>query len=728
LEFTDINYAVASPEEQSALFVRYRELLNSTPPECVTKISIVNTPNVGGVRRDILLPEQSDGLNGYRAEYNVMLDEKSKYGNGVSQHKYITISSERRNEKEARAFFSRICTELAGSFRALGAALREITIEERLQIFGDFFNGSLDNRDLAQVMSITARGHDFRDLICPYRLKFNADYFELDNRFGRVLFLRGYPTYLKDSMLTDMTSSVSVPLSLSVDILPTPTEEAVKETQSKILQVESDITRFQQRQNRANNFSAVVPYTLQASREDAKEFLDDLIGRDQRMMFALVTLVHIADTKEQLDADTENFISIGAKYLCEFATLKYQQEDALNTALPYGIRPIETLRTLTTESAAALMPFNARELMQPGGIYYGTHAVSKNLIIADRMSALNANGCIFGTSGSGKSFAAKCEMISIALSRLRDNICIIDPSGEYSELVRALGGEVITIASGGKAYINALDLVDTADTDADPIAVKAEFVMSLCEQILNGSLGAKEKSIVDRVIAKLYHQSYEKNIVPILPDFRAILTEQPEPEAKSLATAIELFTNGSLDMFAKPTNVNTGSRIISYTMKGMGQHLRPVAMLVVLDAIQNRVALNRTKGISTWIYIDEFHLYFRYQYSAEFLLTCWKTFRKMGAPLTGITQNIEECLTSNQARLMLSNSEFLLMLNQSATDRVKLAELLRIPEAQMAYVTDADTGCGLLKSGSALIPFRNEFPKGALYNLMTTKPQDAFDE
>jgi hypothetical protein len=720
-EFSDINYAVASPDEQKSMFTSYLKLLNGLPPDSVTKITIMNTPQRDdGV--DVSLIPQNDGLNRYRDEYNNMLNDKLRYGNGVVQRRFVTFSSERRNVQEARAFFSRVGGELASSFNALGSTLTEVPLAERLRVIGDFYNGGTIN-DVRDVLNIARRGHDFRDLIAPDRIQFKPDHIEIGDKFCRVLFLRNYPTYLSDDLITELTSSANVPLALSFDMLPVPTDEAFTAVQNKLLAVDSDRTRFQQRQNRANNFSAIMPYKLQSAYEAMRELLEDLQVNDQRLLFGLLTLAHVADTKEQLDADTENFLSVAGKYMCKFTTLKYQQEDALNTALPYGIRPIEAVRSFTSGAAAALMPFNAQEMMMPGGVFYGVHAVTGNLLVCNRLAGLNANGFILGTSGSGKSFITKEELTFILLSRPNDTIMIIDPQGEYTPLIRALGGEVITIASGGASHINALDMIDTVpDPDYNPIAVKSEFIMSFCEQVLNGSLGAVEKSIIDRCVTLIYRDG---NSVPTLVRFRELLQSQPEPEVKTLAVAIEMYTTGNLDMFAQETNVNMSNRLISFSMAGMKNQIKPVAMLVVLDAINNRALLNKARGVNTWIYIDEFHLYFKYKYSGEFLLSCWKTFRKLGAPLTGITQNITECLVSPDAQGMLANSEFLILLNQYATDRAILSELLQIPATQMSYVTDAPAGCGLLKYGSALVPFKNEFPTDTeLYRLMSTKPNE----
>ena len=731
--FTDINYAVASPEEQTSMMLKYQSaILNGLPPDSAAKITIVNSHrDIARLSRDVLIAEKDDGLNELRGDYNRMIMEKSRLGNSITQTKYITISTDRTRINDARSFFMRAGTDISNSFRALDSVTTEVDTRTRLNILRDFMRPgdltpySIDLKDFAK------RGHDFRDTICPDRLQFKFDHFELDGKFGRVMFMKGFPNYLRDSMLHDLTSA-GIVMSLSIDILPIPTDEAVRETQSKILAIESDITRFQQRQNRANNFSAVVPYDKESAREDTREFLDDLIARDKRMMFGLVTFAFLADTKEELESLTESFKTIGNKNLCQFAPLTFQQEDGLNTALPYGVRPIEAMRTLTTESMAALFPFNAQELLQPGGVYYGTHAVSRNLIVFDRLMQMNPHAFFLGTTGSGKSARAKAELAALALST-NHTIFIIDPQGEYDKLVTALGGEVIRIGAGSGTHINALDLPpDTGDKDFDPVAMKSEFLMSLCEQVQNGTITAKQRSIIDRCTRLLF---LDPSKVKTLSDFRNLLLEQPEDDARELAVALELFSDGSMNMFAQPTNVDTSNRIISFNMQNMGKHMRPVAMLVVLDAIQSRVMRNTARGIRTWTYVDEMHLYFRYKYSADYLLTCWKQFRKYGAPMTGITQNIEECLAFEQARQMLANSSCLVLMSQSETDAAALAALLNIPEAQMEHITrahvpgrDKNERPGLVKYGSAIVPFTDKFPDTSLFELLKTDAAKAPDE
>ena len=555
--------------------------------------------------------------------------------------------------------------------------------------------------------------------------EFESDCFRMGDRYGRVIFLREYAAYIKDSMVAELCE-LNRNMMLSVDIIPVPTDEAVREVENRLLGVETNITNWQRKQNQNNNFSAVIPYDLEQQRKESKEFLDDLTTRDQRMMFAVLTMVHTADTKEQLDNDTEALLTTARKHLCQFAVLKYQQMDGLNTALPFGVRKIDALRTLTTESLAVFIPFRVQEIYHENGVYYGQNVISKNMIIANRRQLLNGNSFILGVSGAGKSFTAKEEMTNIILTDPNADIIIIDPEREYSPLVKAMQGEVIHIAATSENHINAMDMNSDYGDGANPVILKSEFILSLCEQLIGGTnLGAKQKSIIDRCTASVYRYYQQGNYMgtpPTLQDFREELLKQNEPEAQEIALAIELFTDGSLNTFAKHTNVDTHSRLICYDILDLGKQLQPIGMLVVLDSILNRITQNRAKGRNTFIFIDEIYLLFQHEYSANFLFTLWKRVRKYGAYCTGITQNVDDLLQSHTARTMLANSEFIIMLNQASTDRLELAKLLNISDLQMSYITNVGAGQGLLKVGSSLVPFVNKFPRNTeLYKLMTTK-------
>ena len=475
------------------------------------------------------------------------------------------------------------------------------------------------------------KGHSFKDFICPDSMEFQSDYFKIGDRYGRVIFLKEYASYIKDSMVAELTD-INRNMMMSIDVIPVPMDEAVKEAENRRLGIETNITNWQRRQNANNNFSAIIPYDMEQQREQSKEFLDDLITRDQRMFLSVLTMVHTAETKEQLDNDTETLLTTARKHLCQFAILKFQQLDGLNTAMPFGVRKIDALRTLTTESLAVFMPFRVQEIRHNNGVYYGQNVISKNMIIADRKQLLNGNSFILGVSGSGKSFTAKEEIVSIMLRDSNADIILIDPEREESQLVKALGGEVIKISATSNNHINAMDMNSEYGDGANPVILKSEFVLSLCEQLIgSGNLGAKQKSIIDRCTAntyKYYQQGNYQGVAPTLQDFYQELLKQPETEAKEIALAIELFVNGSLNTFAKETNVDTNNRLICYDILDLGKQLQAIGMLVVLDSILNRITKNRASGRNTFIFIDEIYLLFQHEYSANFLFTLWKRVRK----------------------------------------------------------------------------------------------------
>ena len=653
IRFSDINYAIASKEDKTSMFLGYSELLNALDTGSTTKITINNKHlNRENFQQEILLPRQDDYLDGYRAEYNAMLlDKVTDSSNSVVQERYITLSVHRKSIGEARTFFDRVTADVISRLNHLDSHCEELDAVERLRVLHDFYRTGEETEYHLDLRECMRRGLSFKDAICPDSLEFRRDHFRMGEKYGRVLFLKEYASYIKDSMVGELTA-LNRTMMLSIDVIPVPTDEAVREMQNRLLGVETNVTNWQRRQNSNSNFSAVVPYDLEQQRKETREMLDDLTTRDQRMMFAVVTLVHLADTKEELDSDTDALQSIARKHLCQLSTLSWQQADGLVTVLPLGLRRIDALRTLTTEALAVLMPFKAQEVRDRGGVYYGQNVISKNLIIANRKELLNGNGFVLGVSGSGKSFMAKQEMVGLVLAdngrngeRPPDDIIVIDPEAEYRPLIEGLGGEVISISAASPNHINAMDMEQGYGDGENPIVLKSEFLLSLCEQLVgSGKLSAKEKSIIDRCTAQCYREYIRggyQGSVPTLQDFYAELLRQPETEARDVALAIELFTAGSLNTFAKPTNVDTNSRILCYDIRDLGKQLQPVGMLVVLDSVFNRIIRNRKRGKSTWVYIDEIYLLFQHEYSANFLFTLWKRVRKYGACCTGLTQNVD---------------------------------------------------------------------------------------
>ena len=729
IRFSDINYAIASKEDKTAMFLGWSELLNALDAGSVTKITINNKRvDRQDFERTILLPARGDGLDGYRKEYNDMLTGKvSDASNSVVQERYLTLAAHRKDVGEARTFFDRVSGEVSRRLSALGSRGEELDAGQRLRVLHDFYRAGDEAPFTFDMKEAMRWGRSFKDAICPDSLEYKKDHFVMGDKYGRVLFLKEYASYIKDAMVGELTG-LDRTMMLSIDVIPVPTDEAVREMQNRLLGVETNVTNWQRRQNSSQNFSAVVPYDLEQQRKETREMLDDLTTRDQRMFYAVVTLVHLADSKKQLDSDTKALQSIARTHLCQLTTLHWQQAEGLDTALPLGLRRIDALRTLITESLAVLIPFKAQEIRHRHGAYYGQNSISRDLILADRWELLNANGFVLGVSGSGKSFTAKREMAALALST-QDDIIVIDPEAEYRPLIEGLGGQVIEISATSPNHINAMDMEQGYGDGENPVVLKSEFLLSLCEQLMGaGQLSAREKSIIDRCAAQCYRDYLRRGCrgaAPTLQDFHAELLRQPEPEARDVALAIELFTQGSLNTFAKPTNVDTDARILCYDIRDLGRQLLPVGMLVVLDSIFNRILRNRAQGRSTWVYIDEIYLLFQHEYSANFLFTLWKRVRKYRACCTGITQNVDDLLQSHTARTMLANSEFLVMLNQAATDRAELARLLNISDTQLSYITNVEPGRGLIKCGSAIVPFQDDFPRHTrLYQLMTTKASD----
>lgn len=722
-KFTDINYLVASREDKEAMFLTYSELLNSLDSGASTKLTIYNhRMNQSNFEQSILMPMRGDGLDEYREEYNRMLLDKATGGNGITQEKFITISVAKKDIREARAYFARIGADLASHFAALGSKCVEMTAVERLHVLHDFFRPGDESAFTFSFEDKMRKGHDFRDYICPDYMEKHSDYIRIGEKFARTIYLKDYASYIKDAMVTELTD-LNRTMMFSIDINPVPMDEAMRATENIALGVETNIANWQRRQNSNNNFSATVPYDMEMQRRETKEMLNDLTSRDQRMMFAVMTMVHMADTKEQLDSDTDAILSVARKHMCQLAPLKYQQMDGLKTVLPIGVRKINAFRTLTTESLAVFIPFKVQEIMDKGGIYFGENAISHNLIMCNRENLMNQSTFILGVPGSGKSFSAK-ELIFFLLLNTDDDILICDPEGEYASMLESMKqiASIIRVSAGGHDRLNAMYMVDGYGEN-NPIVVKSQFIMSLVEQIDRKGVDPQQKSIIDRCTAAVYREAEQSGMVPTLNTLRQKLLEQPEPEAKKIALSLELYTTGSLDIFGHSSNVDLDKRVVVFDIHGLGTQLKPAGLLVITDTMLNRVTLNWKRGKRTHVFIDEFHVVFENEFSAEFFNSAWRQFRKRNAYPTAITQNVEYLLDSVQASTMLSNSEFIIMLNQAASDREKLAKLLNISHEQMSYITNADSGCGLIKYGGALVPFINRFPKDTkLYQLMTTRP------
>ena len=722
--FQDINYTTTNETEQIDIFERYCKFLNSL--DVNFKITINNkNKDMEQVRDYVFLQKQKDGYNGFRKIYNDIMEQKIHEGRqGIEQERYLTITIERKNFEEAKAQFATIEASVHKAFGELGAEIVPLSGNERIKVLYDYYHlgdeGSFDF-DIREARKV---GADFRNDLCNGMIQFYPDYFKDEKKFCRALFIKKYPSSLSDRFLNEITS-LPVHSITSIDVVPIPKDMTTKILQKKYLGIESDIIKQQRVRNKNNDFSSEISYNKRIEKKEIEEIMDDVRENDQCLYYVSVTVILMADTKEELDSMTETVETIGKRNSVTIEEHYLKQRESLNTALPIGVRQVETMRTMLTQSLAVLMPFNVQELNDKQGCYYGINQVSKNINIGNRKKLINGNGFVFGVPGSGKSFFCKMEMGNVFLSG-NDEIIVIDPMNEYFDIAETYGGTVVNMSTYTDNYVNPLDM-DVWSLDLNDsrgmIREKGEFMLRLCEQCIGESLNSRQKSIIDRCVRKLYIEIARNRdkYVPIMSDFYEILMNQPEDEAKDLALSLELFVNGSLNIFNHQTNVDVDNRFTVYGIRDLGTELSSITMLVMMESIQNRIIANGKRGIATWLYIDEFHVLLNSEYSAKYLQQLWKKVRKQGGLCTGITQNIVDLLQNYTATTMLANSEFVALLKQANTDSSRMAEVIGVSEAQLRFVTNTSSGMGLMKCGNVVIPFDNTIEKGTdLYNLYNT--------
>ncbi len=722
--FQDINYTTTNETEQIDIFERYCKFLNSL--DVSFKITINNkNKDMEQVRDYVFLQRKDDGYDGFRSIYNNIMEQKIHEGRqGIEQERYLTITIERKNFEEAKAQFATIEASVHKAFGELGAEIVALSGNERIKVLYDYYHlgdeGSFDF-DIREARKV---GVDFRNDLCNGMIQFFPDYFKDEKKFCRALFIKKYPSSLSDRFLNEITS-LPVHSITSIDVVPIPKDMTTKVLQKKYLGIESDIIKQQRVRNKNNDFSSEISYNKRIEKKEIEEIMDDVRENDQCLYYVSVTIILMADTKEELDSMTETVETIGKRNSVTIEEHYLKQRESLNTALPIGVRQVETMRTMLTQSLAVLMPFNVQELNDKQGCYYGINQVSKNINIGNRKKLINGNGFVFGVPGSGKSFFCKMEMGNVFLSG-NDEIIVIDPMNEYFDIAQTYGGTVVNMSTYTDNYVNPLDMdvwsLDLNDSKG-MIREKGEFMLGLCEQCMGESLNSRQKSIIDRCVRRLYIEiaRNREKYVPIMSDFYEILMNQPEDEAKDIALSLELFVNGSLNIFNHQTNVDVDNRFTVYGIRDLGTELSPITMLVMMESIQNRIIANGKRGIATWLYIDEFHVLLNSEYSAKYLQQLWKKVRKQGGLCTGITQNVVDLLQNYTATTMLANSEFVALLKQANTDSSRMAEVIGVSEAQLRFVTNSSSGMGLMKCGNVVIPFDNTIEKGTdLYNLYNT--------
>ena len=729
LVFEDINYQLAQADDKTAIFENWCDFLNYFDASVSVQLSFINQ----GARKEkaqaaIEIPAQDDAFNSIRREYADMLKNQLEKGNnGLEKCKYITFSIEADNLAAAKARLSRIETDVLNNFKVLGVTARPMNGQERLNVLHGIFHPEGEPFHFSWDWLVPS-GLTTKDFIAPSSFRFgDGRTFRMGRKLGAVSFLEILAPELNDRMLSDILD-LENGIIVNLHIRSIDQSEAIKTIKRKITDLDKMKIEEQKKAVRSGYDMDIIPSDLATYGGEAKNLLRDLQSRNERMFLLTLLVLNVADTKQKLDNDVFQAASIAQKYNCMLTRLDYRQEQGLMSSIPLGENLIQIQRGLTTSSTAIFVPFTVQELFQSGeALYYGLNALSNNMILCDRKRLKNPNGLILGTPGSGKSFSAKRE-ITNAFLITADDIIICDPEAEYYPLVERLKGQVIKVSQNSTQYINPMDINLNYSEGDTPIALKSDFILSFCELIMGGKNGleAVEKTLIDRAVISVY-RSYladpKPENMPILGDLYNEIKKQPEKEAQRIASALELYVNGSLNVFNHQTNVDIHNRLVCFDIKELGTQLRKLGMLIVQDQVWNRVTINRSEGKATRYYIDEFHLLLKEEQTAAYSVEIWKRFRKWGGIPTGITQNVKDLLSSREVENIFENSDFVYMLNQAQGDREILAKQLNISQQQMTYVTHSDAGEGLIFYGNVILPFIDRFPQDTeLYRVMTTKP------
>ena len=733
IQFQDINYQLSQNEDKTAIFEGWCDFLNYFDSSIKFELSFLNlAASKETFARAISIPLQGDDFDSIRVEYMTMLQNQlAKGNNGLIKTKYLTFGIDADSIKSAKPRLERIETDILNNFKRLGVAAETLDGKARLAQLHGIFHMDEQLPFRFEWDWLPYSGLSTKDFIAPSGFEFRTGkQFRMGKKYGAVSFVQILAPELNDRMLAeflDMESNLIVSLHIqSVDQI-----KAIKTVKRKITDLDKSKIEEQKKAVRAGYDMDIIPSDLATYGAEAKKLLQDLQSRNERMFLVTFLVLNTADNPRQLDNNVFQASSIAQKYNCQLTRLDFQQEEGLMSCLPLGLNQIEIQRGLTTSSTAIFVPFTTQELFQNGkeALYYGINALSSNLIMVDRKLLINPNGLILGTPGSGKSFSAKREIANCFLLT-SDEIEILDPEAEYAPLVERLHGQVIKISPTSTNYINPMDLNLDYSDDESPLSLKSDFILSLCELIVGGKEGLQpvQKTIIDRCV-RLVYQEYlndpRPENMPILEDLYNLLRAQDEKEAQYIATALEIYVTGSLNVFNHRTNVDINNRIVCYDIKELGKQLKKIGMLVVQDQVWNRVTINRAAHKSTRYYIDEMHLLLKEEQTAAYTVEIWKRFRKWGGIPTGITQNVKDLLSSREVENIFENSDFVYMLNQAGGDRQILAKQLGISPHQLSYVTHSSEGEGLLFYGSTILPFVDHFPKNTeLYRIMTTKPQE----
>ena len=735
IQFRDINYQLSDNEDKQAIFDGWCDFLNYFDSSIKFQFSFVN---LTALRESFVraIPLRSDQFESIQRELSKIIQEQQAKGNnGIVKTKYLTFGIDADNIRSAKPRLERIETDILNNFKRLGVSAEVLNGQERLRVLHDILRMDTPEPFAFRWEDLPRSGLSTKDYIAPSSFLFNrAKDFRMGRKFASVSFLQILAPELSDRILKDFLD-IESNIVVNIHVQSVDQVSAIKTIKRTITDLDKSKIEEQKKAVRAGYDMDIIPSDLATYGAEAKKLLSDLQSRNQRMFLVTFLILNTADTKRQLDNNVFQTNSIAQKYNCSITALDYQQEEGMVSSLPLGLNQIEIQRGLTSSGVAIFVPFTTQELFQdsPEALYYGINALSNNIIMVDRKLLKNPNGLILGTPGSGKSFSAKREISNVFLAT-DDDIMICDPEGEYFPLVQRLEGQVIKISPTSKHHINPMDINLNYSDEENPLSLKSDFILSLCELIVGGKDGLKpvEKTIIDRCVRMVY-QDYlndpKPENMPILGDLYDCLRRQEEKEAQFVATALEIYVTGSLNVFNHRTDVDVSNRVVCYDIKELGKQLKKIGMLIVQDQVWNRVTINREAQKSTRYYIDEFHLLLKEEQTAAYSVEIWKRFRKWGGIPTGITQNVKDLLASREVENIFENSDFIYMLNQAAGDRKILAQQLGISPHQLSYVTHSNAGEGLLFYGDTIVPFVDNFPKDTeLYRLMTTKPNEVKED
>lgn len=730
VQFQDINYQLAQKEDKTAIFEEWCSFLNFFDSSVHFEISFMNmSTDTEDFEKNVRIPLQKDEFNPVRNEYSQMLKSQLAQGNnGLTKTKYLTFGIEAESMRQAKPRLEHIQTDLLNNFRRLGVAAKLLNGKERLQLMHSIFHmGDLEKFQFDWNW-LAPSGLSTKDFIAPTSFSFHGNrIFQIGELYGAMSYLFITAPELSDQLLKDFLDMESSQI-VTMHIQSVDQTSAIKKVKRTITELDRSKIEEQKKAVRSGYDMDIIPSDLATYGKDAKKLLTELQSQNERMFLVTFLVMNTGKTKQELENNVFQASSIAQKHSCNLRRLDYQQENALMSSLPLANNLIEIERALTTSSTAIFVPFTTQELFQNGkeALYYGLNALSNNLIMVDRKKLKNPNGLILGTPGSGKSFSAKRE-IANAFLVTDDDIIVCDPEAEYSALVHKFKGQVVKISPSSTHFINPMDINANYSEEDNPVALKADFILSLCELIVGGKDGLQpiEKTVIDRCVHHIYQKYFENPVpenMPLLEDLYNALLEQEEKEAHHVATALEIYVKGSLNLFNHRTNIDINNRLVCYDIKELGKQLKKIGMLVVQDQVWGRVTANRNAGKATRYYMDEFHLLLKEEQTAAYSVEIWKRFRKWGGIPTGITQNVKDLLSSREVENIFENSDFIYMLNQASGDRQILASQLNISPHQLSYVTHSGEGEGLLFYGNVILPFVDRFPTDLeLYRIMTTK-------